>query len=277
MIYLCLKGRLGNQLYQLGAALRLARFDTQLIRIDPRYFQNPEEYRLTEVLDAASLPTFVTEADLASTRRKAKIFSVQDTQQGAFFDQPLLETSIDLHANDVVLDGYFQSGKNMATLREYLYQPRVFKNSPLMSDLSALPEGTVVAHYRMGDYLKPDVQREIGLVNLSYLDSALEKLWDQSQELLLFSDGEEIQKRYQPRAGIRVIYGQSADHTYKAMLGATTLIIPNSTFSLTAAFLSPCIKTLCRPMQWSRRYLDDHLSQGLSAAEVRITNSFYPI
>lgn len=255
----------------------MARFNTQLIKINLRYLPKPEEYRLTEIFAAASLPAFVSKADVASTSQKGKIFSVQDTAQGAFFDQPLLDANVDLQNNDVVLDGYFQSGKNMAALRKFLYQEHVIKNSPLMNSIPVLPRGTVVVHYRMGDYLKPDVQREIGLVNLSYLDMAIEKLWDQSQELLLFSDGEEIKKRYQSRAGIRVMFGQSADETYKILLGASTLIIPNSTFSLTAAYLSSKIETLCRPVQWSRRYLHDDLTQDFAAKEVRITNNFYPI
>ncbi len=264
-------------MYQLGAALRLARYNAKLIRINPKYLSRPEDYRLTEVINADSLPDFMSKADVESIRQKGKIFSVQDIEQGAFFDQPLLDANVDLQNNDVVLDGYFQSGKNMAVLRQFLYQEHVFKNAPLMNSLPVLPQGTVVAHYRMGDYLKPDVQREIGLVNLSYLDMAIEKLWDQSQELLLFSDGEEIKKRYQSRAGIRVMFGESADKTYKTLLAASTLIIPNSTFSLTAAYLSPNIKTLCRPVQWSRRYLDDHMTQGFAAKEVRISNNFYPI
>ena len=181
MIYLCLKGRFGNQLYQLGAALRLAKNNLNLIKINLRYLSNPGEYRLEELLNKEDLPLFVSDAEIQQASSANKTYYLQDSTRGAFFDQPLLDSQIDLNNYHVILDGYYQSGKNLSVLREYAYKESILARSPLLSQINPLPKETLVAHYRMGDYLKPDVQKEIGLINLSYLDSAIEKLWDKKK------------------------------------------------------------------------------------------------
>jgi hypothetical protein len=275
MIYLCLKGRFGNQLYQLGAALRLAKNNISLIKINLRYLPNPGEYRLEELLNKEDLPEIVTDAEIQQNSTSGKTYFLQDTTKGAFFDQPLLDSQIDLNTNHVILDGYYQSGKNLSALRDYAYKESIFTRSPLLNQIKPLPKETLVAHYRMGDYLKPDVQREIGLINLSYLDSAIEKFWDKKNELIIFSDGEEIQKRYEGKVGIKVETGGSDMVVYKAMLAAHTLIVPNSTFSLSAGFLSPVTQKICRPFTWSRRYLSDDLTNELKLEVQYITNTFY--
>ncbi|MCF8163525.1 MAG: alpha-1,2-fucosyltransferase [Polynucleobacter sp.] len=275
MIFLCLKGRFGNQLYQLGAALRLAKKNINLIKINLRYLPNPGDFRLNELLSKADLPEFITDAEMQLNPVNGKTYSLGDTPKGAFFDQPLLDAQIDLSSDHVVLDGYYQSGKNLAVLREFVYQAPVLSRSTLLSQIKPLPKETLVAHYRMGDYLKPDVQREIGLINLSYLDSSIEKLWDKKNELIIFSDGDEVRKRYENKNGIRVETGGSDIDTYRTMMAATTLIVPNSTFSLSAGFLSPVTKKICRPLIWSRKYLSDDLTQGIQPEVECISNTFY--
>ena len=277
MIYLYLKGRFGNQLYQLGAALRLAKKNVNLIKINLRDLPNPGEFRLDELLSKEDLPGFITDAEMPLSPISGQTYSLRDTVNGAFFDQPLLDTQIDLMSNNVILEGYYQSGKNMAVLREYLYQDEVFARSPLLTQIKPLPSETIVAHYRMGDYLQPDVQGILGLINLSYLDNAIEKLWDRKNELIIFSDGDEVRKRYENKIGVRVETGGSDIDTYKTMLAASTLIVPNSTFSLSAGFLSPHAKKICRPLLWSRKYLSDDLSIGIQTKVLNESNTFYSL
>ena len=277
MIYLYLKGRFGNQLYQFGAALRLAKKNVNLIRINLRDLPNPGEFRLHELLSKEDLPGFVTDAEMQLSPISGHTYSLRDTLNGAFFDQPLLDTEIDLSSNNVILEGYYQSGKNLATLREYVYQDVVFARSPLLSKIKPLPSETIVAHYRMGDYLKPDVQGILGLINLSYLDNAIEKLWDRKNEMIIFSDGDEVRKRYENKIGIRVETAGSDIDTYKTMLAASTLIVPNSTFSLSAGFLSPYAKKICRPLLWSRKYFSDDLSMGIHTKVLSESNTFYSL
>ena len=275
MIYLCLKGGLGNQLFQFGAALRLAKLDGQRIKIDPKNLHAGGRVHLGDVLGEEAVPEFATQHDFYESSRKSKIYAIQDTDKGPFNDQPLLDTKIDLEENDVVLDGYFQSGKNMAALRQYIKDNKELFSRGVVGKSQPLPAGSVVAHYRMGDYLNLDTQKNIGLINLAYLDSAIEELWDQKQDLFLFSDGEEIKKRYQSRPKIKIIIGGEVQSAFRAMLGATILIVPNSTFSLSAGFISPYVKKVCRPIRWSRNYLDDDLTLNLGSQEIRLSNSFY--
>jgi hypothetical protein len=240
-----------------------------------KYLPTPGEFRLDELLSKEDLPGIITDAEMPLNPANGKTYSLTDTAKGAFFDQPLLDAEIDLNSNNVILEGYYQSGKNLSVLREYVYQEPIYNRSPLLNQLQPLPSDTLVAHYRMGDYLKPDVQGILGLVNLSYLDSAIEKLWDKKSELIIFSDGDEVRKRYEGKIGVRVETGGSDLDTYKTMLSATTLIVPNSTFSLSAGFLSPYANKICRPLQWSRKYLFDDLAMSFQAEVLTVTNSFY--
>jgi len=93
----------------------------------------------------------------------------------------------------------------------------------------------------------------------------------------LISDGKEIEKYYGSQQKIKVITDVTSKSAYQTMLAATTLIVPNSTFSLTAAFLSRNVRTICRPAKWSRKYINDNISDGIDKSEIKITNSFYPI
>jgi hypothetical protein len=275
MIYLCLKGGLGNQLFQFGAALRLAKLNGHLIKINPKNLQAGGRVHLGEILGGGAFPELATQHDFNESSKKSKVYAIQDTVKGPFIDQPLLDIDIDLEENDVVLDGYFQSGKNMAALSQYIKINKEIFSDSVVTNLSPLPEGSVVAHYRMGDYLNLDVQKNLGLINLSYLDSAIEELWDQKQDLLLFSDGEEILKRYQSRPKIKITVGGDMRIAYKAMLEANILIVPNSTFSLSAAFISEHLTKVCRPLRWSRQYINDDLTLGINKHEIRMSNSFY--
>jgi hypothetical protein len=277
MIYLFLKGRFGNQLYQLGAALRLAKKNIDLIKINLKYLPNQGEFRLDELLNKEDLPEIITDTEMQLNPVNGKTYSLTDTAKGAFFDQPLLEAEIDLNSNNVILEGYYQSGKNLSVLREYVYQEPIYNRSPLLNQLQPLPSDTLVAHYRMGDYLKPDVQGILGLVNLSYLDSAIEKLWDKKSELIIFSDGDEVHKRYEGKIGIRVETGGRDVDTYKTMLSASTLIVPNSTFSLSAGYLSPFTKKICRPLLWSKKNLRDDLTLDMHTEILYMPNSFYKL
>lgn len=247
MIYLCLKGGLGNQLFQFGAALRLAKLNGHLIKINSKNLQAGGRVHLGEILGGGAIPEFATEHDFNESSKRSKVYAMQDTVKGPFVDQPLLDIDIDLEENDVMLDGYFQSGKNMVALRDYIRNNVEKFSEGVVGNSHPLPEGSVVAHYRMGDYLNFDVQKNIGLINLSYLDSAIEELWDQQQDLFLFSDGDEILKRYQSRPKIKIIIGGDAQMAYKTMLGASILIVPNSTFSLSAGFISPHVKKSAVP------------------------------
>jgi hypothetical protein len=275
MIYLCLKGGLGNQLFQFGAALRLAKLNSKLIKINPKNLQAGGRVHLGEILGSRAVPEFATQHDFNESSKRSKVYTIQDTEKGPFKDQPLLDIDIDLEENDVVLDGYFQSGKNMNALTHYIRNNEEILSESVMSNLSPMPEGGVVAHYRMGDYLNLDVQKNIGLINLSYIDSAIEELWDQKQDLILLSDGEDVLKRYQSKPKIKIIIGGDVQTAYKVMLGASILILPNSTFSLSAAFISPHVKTVCRPLRWSRQHANDDLTMDLNKQEIKISNSFY--
>jgi hypothetical protein len=281
MIYIALKGRLGNQLFQLGAALRLARGDVNNIQIDasnltvqsnPNFVQ-ASGYMLGKLLNNKILPNFI-EDDRSEIFKGRAVYKITDPDRGVMFDQVLLDTNIDLKSNDIILDGYFQSGRNLSALRTYLLSRKMSVDSVFVNHIPKKMEAQTVAHFRLGDYLLETVQREIGLLNLSYLDTAIEKYWGREQDLFIYSDGEEIKSRYEKKSKISVISGGDEINTFLNLMNCKVLIVPNSSFSLCAAFLSPTVEILVRPVRWTRNILSDQLTDGFQGKIDFITNRF---
>jgi hypothetical protein len=284
MIYLALKGRLGNQLCQLGAALRLAKGDVNKIRIDPVNLavqSNPNYvqasgYRLGKLFANKILPGFI-EDDRNELFKGTTVYKITDPDRGVLFDQVLLDSNVDLRHCDIILDGYFQSGKNLFALRNYLLSISSDFYASFLNFPPQKIEAQTIAHFRLGDYLLESVQREIGLLNLSYLDSAIEKYWKKQEQLFIYSDGEEIRRRYEKKSNISVITGGDEIETFTNLMNCKTLIVPNSTFSLCAAFLSPTIETLVRPFRWTRNSMNDQLTDSFQGEVDFLTNRFTQI
>jgi hypothetical protein len=274
MIYICLKGPFESQLYQFGAALRMAKKNINLIKINLRYLPNQNDFRLYDLFSKEDLPDFIADSEMILNPLSGRTFLLQDNLKGEFIDQSLLDTPLELGSNHVILDGHFQSGKNLAVLREYIYQDAVFSRSSLLNEIKPMPKDTIVAYYEMEAHLK-EKNNDRGLINLSYLDSAIEKLWDKQNELVIYSDGNEISNRYGNKNNIKTETEINKMDTYKIMLSATTIIIPNSTFHLSAAFLSPYIKKICRPLIWSQKKICDDLTNSIRAQVISLPNTFY--
>jgi hypothetical protein len=274
MIYCMLDGGLGNQLFQFGAALRLAKGDISDIR-----FINAKlakvGFRLPDLISNHLLPSIATNEELDQFNKNTNKRAIKEEKNQEFLELSILDFEYKKICTDVLLDGYFQSSKNALALRSYLSNNK--ENNKLF-DLAEKPaQADIFVHYRMGDYKRPDVQKVIGIINPAYLDRAISLAMQDNydRKVGIVTDDDTIANIYGNRKNFAYLIGGNDIQTFKLLMNAKTMIIPNSTFSLLAAYLSPHIKTLYRPLYWTRNVLNDNLTDNIDHCEVvTLPNSF---
>jgi hypothetical protein len=273
MIYTVLKGGLGNQLFQFGAALRLAKGDIDLIRF--AFNDGPDRpYRLSELFDNRFLPKLISDDEIVKIQKEAEsLIFINDQIFGEFIDCPILDESL-IESRDYLLDGYFQSGKNLMALKKYLESDSsIYKVSKSYGYTKSLD---LIAHYRLGDYARSDVQKNIGLINAGYLDGIISQYISIGKKVTVFTDDPIFKEKYSHLSNLTVICGGDDIEVFNTLLNAETLIAANSTFSLCAGLLSGVNRILYRPAFWTRNLLSDDLCLGFEGKDIRWTpNSFY--
>lgn len=273
MIYTVLKGGLGNQLFQFGAALRLAKGNIDLIRF--AFNDGPDRpYRLTELFDSRFLPKLISDGEIVKLQGEAEsLIFINDQIFGEFIDCPILDESL-IENRDYLLDGYFQSGKNLKSLKKYLESNGAIYKSQKTDGLTK--HSDLIAHYRLGDYARSDVQENIGILNAGYLDGIISKYTSMGKKVAIFTDDPIFREKYSHLSNLTVISGGNDIEVFHTFLNAEILIAANSTFSLCAGLLSGVNKILYRPAFWTRNLLSDDLCLGFEEKDIRwVPNSFY--
>ena len=272
MIYTVLKGGLGNQLFQFGAALRLAKGDISLIRFafnDDRV----NSHRLAELYENELLPSLISDEEILKLQKDVTSLIFINDSCGEFNDCPLLDEKLD-DDKDYLFDGYFQSGRNLIALKEYFRRSNTKIKGQESSNIKSLSK--VIAHYRLGDYARPDVQAKIGILNVGYLDSLISSHIANGKTVDIFTDDPFLKARYPNIAKLNIFIGGNDIEVFHAFLNAEILITANSTFSLCAGLLSEVNKLIYRPALWTRNILTDDLCLGFEDKDIRLlSNSFY--
>lgn len=276
MIFVNLRGGLGNQLFQLGAALRLTKGDLSYIRLNVEHLGN-RTYEISKWIHDTNLPPIILQIDSESLSKEGKTYLIKDPESGPYSDQTLLDANIDPARMNVILDGYFQSGVNLSSLRNHVYLGEGAKLNQVVQLSTEVKTRECSIHYRVGDYQNIDVQQVLGMVNLSYVDRALSILHDQYDQITIYSEPNDLLQAYSEKKGLVLNVSLSAEEVFSRLLTSETIIICNSSFSLSAAYLSNSVKTLFRPARWSRKYGKDNLTQSIKADVQFLSNSFYSI
>ena len=268
MIYLILKGGIGNQLFQFGAALRAAKNDINNIVFVINNADNSFTFKLDSFFHSDLLPRSTSfDNILQLINSGSSIYKITD-EQSPLMDSPIL--NILKVEQDYLLDGYFQSHQNAIILRKYFYSPENINISSIhYSDCH------ISFHVRLGDYLRQNVQNELGLIDFSYFDRCLNQLPPKVTNIQLFSDDERIFRIYGCESRL-FNYKVNVEEieTFHRLRSSNILIIPNSTFSLMAAYLSTNLTLLMRPVIWSKRWIHDQLTSDLNFKCKYIHNSF---
>ncbi len=276
MIYVNLKGSIGNQLFQFAAALRLAKGNIDVIQFLSSNLP-PRVYAIDQLMPAEFLPKLANEPAEALMKNSNAVYVLNDHNDGYCSDQALLDAHVDVTTNDILLDGYFQSGKNLSILRAYFLSTNNLYSLPLYDELRDGCSRQAIIHMCGRDYLRPDFQKELGLINLSYVDRAIALLIDEVDDFVIYTETAHPLESYKEKTFIKIGVEFDEIKIFKELLRAETLIVSNSSLSITAAAISLTIKKLIRPARWSRKYLSDSLTDKFHSRVVVLPNSFYPI
>ena len=268
MIYLLLKGGIGNQLFQFGAALRATKRNIDEIIFVINKDDEGFKFKLDSFFHPDLLPKSILLNNLLELINSGTNFYKITDEHSPLLDSPTL----DLLRTDqnYLLDGYFQSHQNANVLRAHFFNPTNINISAIYYSGC-----NISLHIRLGDYLRQNVQNELGLVDFSYFDRCVSMLPSNVTNIQLFSDDEKIFKIYGNQSSIFNYQVNNEEiETFHKLRSSNILIIPNSTFSLMAAYLSSNLTLLMRPVIWSKRWIHDQLTSDLNFQCDYVHNSF---
>ena len=242
MIFVNLRGGLGNQLFQLGASLRLAKGEISNICLNTEYLGS-RAFEISKWIDGSNLPAVIQRFEAGMLSNAEKTYLIKDPESG----------------------------------RNYVYGgPRADCNN-LFRLTMGVAEKECSIHYRVGDYENIDVQQVLGMVNLSYVDRAISIIQHKYDQINIYSEPNDLLGAYSEKRGLTLKVNLSSDEVFSKLLKSETLVICNSSFSLSAAYLSNSLKTLFRPARWSRKYGVDSLTDSLDTDVRYVSNSFFKI
>ena len=265
MFFLHLQGGLGNQLFQFGAALRACNFNIDLIRILPS--ENPNfQFKLDRFFSSNLIPEIISFSHFKNILEHQEILNIEDSSS-PFLDTPILDVLS--NDNNYFLNGYFQSCSNALAIRRFFFDPKNSKFTEIQNT------SKVCIHHRYGDYAKSDVQKELGLIDLSYYDRIFNNEYLHGRNITALSDSDFFSNIYRNNNFINeFLVGGDDIRDFNIMRSSEILIIPNSSFSLMAGYFNPNLKLLIRPSLWSRRWQIDDLTSDAPFHTQYIYNSF---
>ena len=284
-VHLSLAGGLGNQLFQLAAALastngrvilydfvgnarknHLGQPEILSLKLPERVTFSAQQLKSTFGLRLLNL-LYRTSVDQKTYLAKAVHFRIVNLLTSLYFSKTLHEKVNVLQASNIgffgftetkhplFLVGYFQSDYWPSLLSENneLQNIRlVVKEGPIISRQSE--ENRVLAlHVRLGDYaFEPD----IGILDTSYFETAIDSISEANaiDEIWLFSDEpllalDRLSNKW--KAITRVVPEAGSSATLDCMRNADYYVISNSTFSWWGAFLARRSKALViAPNPW---------------------------
>lgn len=272
MIIVRLCGGLGNQMFQYAAGHRLAvklgvplKLDLSALRHDPRRsyaldaftiqadIASPEEvYKL--VLEPQSYWQRTVARLLGKDPKRANSY-VAENRSG--FDPAILGLG-----DNVYLDGYWQSEKYFADIRDLLLKefqvvsPMGGENALMASEIAKT--NSVSVHVRRGDYASDEATRTVhGLCAPSYYRRCAEAILSKCQNpcFYVFSDEPDWVRKHLTLPGRMVVVdhnGPKQGHEdLRLMSQCRHHVIANSSFSWWGAWLGTDYEAMVyAPMRW---------------------------
>ena len=231
-----LKGRLGNQLYQIMTGLSYAINNN--ISFDNIYITNYKNINDSNIFQSISF--------LFKQPTNTKSFTIKDCNDLGYYNLPFQK------CDQIIMDGYFQSylffEKNFEQLKSIL-NIKLLQNKVKDEFLHLINEADATIHFRIGDYVKFKDSHPV--LSINYYVNAINKLNTinpECKKILIFyepNDYEIINKK------LNYLKNQFINHEFimidnqiedwKQMLIMSLIknnIIANSTFSWWSAYLN---------------------------------------
>jgi hypothetical protein len=271
-VHIFLTGGLGNQLFQLAAALDLSKkgevsiYDT-IGKPRVNAFRRPEieSLELPEKVSCKSVRFnwFISKIvgfnlrsgfspNQIEVKTKRFISLVSALIMSVFLRKPLsisqslsigFDSSLSLNRRDTLVVGYFQTYKHIESigLGDFINFPTSSHDKVKHYRRLASQEKPLIVHIRLGDYIN---EENIGILDASYYETSLNLAWDTQRykKIWLFSDEpnqaqEKIPDRYKRFVSVIDSTELSSAETLELLTLGDGYIIANSTFSWWGAYL----------------------------------------
>ncbi len=272
MIVTRLMGGLGNQMFQYAAGRRLANTHKTTLSMDLSWFDNtnqvdtprfyeldcfnvaedfidPADYLLIENTSGIKQKIRAYTKDL--NKPKLKLYAEKFYQ----FDKTVLDLP-----DNTVLEGYWQTEKYFADIRDVLLKDFGFNNQPSSKNKQLLDKikktESVSIHVRRGDYVtNKNANAFHGTKEQAYYDAALEPILKHANlpSLFVFSDEPEWCKKNLKfdMPTTYVIGNKKGSEDMRLMMHCKHNVIANSSFSWWASWLNQNPKKIVvAPKKW---------------------------
>ncbi len=282
MIIVCLKGGLGNQLFQYAFARNLAHIHNTVLKLDISGFGQSSERQY-------ALAQFNIQENFATPQEIKSLTDPKQTAIGKWFyslfhnhpkraknhirvKSPHFDPKLLKLPDNVYLDGYFQSEKYFINIADIIKDEFRVKNelNGKNKDIAEIMQNaqSVSIHIRRGDYIADfKASQTHGTCGLDYYHRSIEKLSSKINQPYFFVFSDDIdwcRNNLKVKYPINYVDHNQPDKAYedlRLMSFCRHHIIANSSFSWWGAWLAPNKdKIVFAPEKWFAR--DDINTEG---------------
>jgi hypothetical protein len=273
-IVLRLAGGLGNQLFQVAAAISLAKrleMPFSKILIDTRFLAT---YEAQHVYEAGFLAEFFSGIrvaqdipfmeSMASRFRLARVLDMKIGSHNLISSVGHLTSVFERHMTNTnfILDGYFQHPDILFTEHERnRIQKGIISSNSSLIDQVAKGSNMIGVHIRRGDYVtSKNASKVFRNIPITYYDAALNQLRPY-QRVLVFSDDRELSYNYAEKIGATDVrrLNLTLQEEFFLLMACKDHIIANSTFSWWGAYLGhKADGRIIAPKVWYHDNLRNH-------------------
>jgi hypothetical protein len=273
MVIVCLKGGLGNQMFQYATGRRIALKNSARLKLDISWFGNTgrDIHRTYELKNFNILEEFASAYEVARlkpgngfgslvSRLKQKLaphHNPYKLEKSLYFDPEILSVT-----GDVYLEGNWGSEKYFLDIEDILRKEFTLRqaldqtNENLAEQIRTVTSLSI--HVRRGDFVTNPLTNQFhGVCSLDYYRSAVEEIvrYVKNPHLFVFSDDHQWVKenlKFEFPATVVCYNDSSKGHVdMKLMSLCKHNIIANSTFSWWAAWLNDNPdKKVIAPLRW---------------------------
>lgn len=271
MIITCLRGGLGNQMFQYALGRYLAeKHNTELLLDTTRYL---EDEKRRYALGAFCIHARIANLDEVSVFNEKNKYKRAYEKIGRFFFgryiQKIREKSLKFDPeilkskDNVYLLGYWQSEKYFLTIsqllrKEFQLKRELIKDEKNICNMISKEKNSVSLHVRRGDYITDlNANKYHGVCSLQYYEDAVEYLKKRIGNLKLFvfsDDLKWVKENLKLEASMEFVNYENIDDGQGEMYLMSVCdhhIIANSSFSWWGAWLNcRANKIVIAPKQW---------------------------
>jgi hypothetical protein len=155
--------------------------------------------------------------------------------------------------SDMIIDGYFQSGKHFANNKEYVKELFCFPENikeKIDTALKRISTKKIGIHIRLGDYLMPGYITTHYICNRDYYVNALKEFDLSEYTSIVVTDNIADYNKYIALDNVIIGNGKTELEDLYLLSQCDAIIMSNSSFSWWGVFLGKEKEKICTPSRW---------------------------